>query len=394
MITVPHSPLRAIELVFGSALGIDSHARAISSDEFPPESPREAFRAVIRDALQSGPCFVSFSGGRDSSAVMAVAVDVAREAALSLPVPVTKVLPHVPESEESEWQDLVLGHLGVKDRVVIECAPDADDIFGPDGIEALTRIGVSFPPNVRTLLKVMRHAAGGTLMTGTGGDELGNAATTRWAARALAEGRASSRVRATARLPRMASSARYVRTILQEPSEQLEVSPWLTRRASLALRREIARENASEPISWRDLLLGYFPRTRYRTLIDQSVDALAAPYQVRMLHPLWERRTLAALATARPLEGYLSRAAIFEDIAAGLLPEAVTRRTTKAYFTANPWGREAENLIARWDGSGVDTTLVDVGVLRDEWRLPLGERTGTSVPLLQSVWLHQQGIIS
>jgi asparagine synthase (glutamine-hydrolysing) len=35
--------------------------------------PLAAFRAVVRAALKRPPCLVSFSGGRDSSAVLAVA---------------------------------------------------------------------------------------------------------------------------------------------------------------------------------------------------------------------------------------------------------------------------------------------------------------------------------
>ena len=46
----------------------------------PPEvvAPRQALDDVLRPALESGPCFVTFSGGRDSSAVLAAATDLAR----------------------------------------------------------------------------------------------------------------------------------------------------------------------------------------------------------------------------------------------------------------------------------------------------------------------------
>ena len=39
---------------------------------------RGALEAAVLPALQRPPCLVSFSGGRDSSAVLAVAADVAR----------------------------------------------------------------------------------------------------------------------------------------------------------------------------------------------------------------------------------------------------------------------------------------------------------------------------
>ncbi|HEY2429742.1 MAG TPA: hypothetical protein VGI06_12480, partial [Acidimicrobiales bacterium] len=53
--------------------------------------PRAALEAAILDGLRRPPCIVAFSGGRDSSAVLAVAVDAARRHGLAPPVPLTHV---------------------------------------------------------------------------------------------------------------------------------------------------------------------------------------------------------------------------------------------------------------------------------------------------------------
>ena len=53
-------------------------------------APRAALDQAILSGLQRAPCVVSFSGGRDSSLVLAAAVDAARRHGLPLPVPVTR----------------------------------------------------------------------------------------------------------------------------------------------------------------------------------------------------------------------------------------------------------------------------------------------------------------
>ncbi len=50
---------------------------------------RQALELAVRPALERAPCLVSFSGGRDSSAVLAVATRVARRHGLPPPVPAT-----------------------------------------------------------------------------------------------------------------------------------------------------------------------------------------------------------------------------------------------------------------------------------------------------------------
>jgi hypothetical protein len=69
-------------------------------DPLPPEgpTPRAALEELLAEELARQPCFVSFSGGRDSSALLATALDVARRrglpepAAFTLRYPVTKTL--------------------------------------------------------------------------------------------------------------------------------------------------------------------------------------------------------------------------------------------------------------------------------------------------------------
>jgi hypothetical protein len=75
----------------------------------PPAPPgvtaREALAESIRAGLRRPPCLVSFSGGRDSSAVLAVAAEVARKEGLPAPVAVTYRYPdEMTGAGETRWQ--------------------------------------------------------------------------------------------------------------------------------------------------------------------------------------------------------------------------------------------------------------------------------------------------
>ena len=97
----------------------------VNADPLPPapdtRSPRQVLEDVIVANLARTPCVVSFSGGRDSSSVLATAVAVARREGIPLPVPVSLRFPGTPSTDETEWQELVIRHLGVTDweRIVI-----------------------------------------------------------------------------------------------------------------------------------------------------------------------------------------------------------------------------------------------------------------------------------
>ncbi|MPV39173.1 asparagine synthase-related protein, partial [Georgenia subflava] len=124
---------------------------------------------VLRSLAAPGPTFVTFSGGRDSSAVLAVATQVARREGLALPVPVTAVFPGVPESDESQWQELVLSHLRLTERIVLTI-DDEQRWLGEPARTSLRRRGLLWPAAVHLDDLLFAQMAGGRLLTGEGGD--------------------------------------------------------------------------------------------------------------------------------------------------------------------------------------------------------------------------------
>src|SRR3954463_7149340 len=81
--------------------------------------PLAALEDVLREALLRPPCVIAFSGGRDSSALLAVATRLAAREGLQPPGAVTQPFPPLPETDESEWQELVARHIGLRDWVRI-----------------------------------------------------------------------------------------------------------------------------------------------------------------------------------------------------------------------------------------------------------------------------------
>ena len=112
-----------VELALGTPLGVVPEALVLPSCAL---SPRAELERIIDDQFASGrQVFVCFSGGRDSSAVLALAVHVARRNGAPLPIPVTLRFPDHPESDETNWQEMVVRHLDLTEWIVID-RPDAD----------------------------------------------------------------------------------------------------------------------------------------------------------------------------------------------------------------------------------------------------------------------------
>ena len=123
------SDIAPLELASGMVRGTDPDVGPLPTVD-PGLTARAAFQDVMRRALSRPPCVVSFSGGRDSSAVLALAAHVARQDGLPLPIPVSQRFPESADPNEDEWQELVVRHLGLPDWVRSSFTDELDSI-GP-----------------------------------------------------------------------------------------------------------------------------------------------------------------------------------------------------------------------------------------------------------------------
>ena len=168
-------------LEISSGLVLPPRRRPPRLPELPAgATPRSEFERAILPALSESPCLVSFSGGRDSSAVLATAARVARREGLPLPVPITHRFPSASDTQETEWQEQVIRHLGLDDWVRIDAAGDLDCVVGETLVEAAEQRDVDGGGNA-VLLDTSTWDPAVRDRAGSGGTTAASAATLRGA---------------------------------------------------------------------------------------------------------------------------------------------------------------------------------------------------------------------
>jgi asparagine synthase len=368
--------LTPLEIASGLLLGLD--AERLSPERSRREAtPLGALEAVVRRALERPPCLVSFSGGRDSSAVLAIATSVARREGLPLPVPATNRFPEVPESEESDWQERVVAALGLDDWVRLGFGDELDCV-GPIATEALRRHGLLWPCNVHFHIPLLRAARGGSLLTGIGGDEAFSTSRRRRAA-LLLSGSIRPVPRDVLRLGFGLAPRAVRRRVLRRDAPQ---DDWLRPAAQAAVAREWAALAAGEPLRWRDHV-HWCSRLRYLRVGVENLDLLAADSDTRLVHPFTDARFLSAFAESSPSDA--DRAGSLRSVVGALLPEDLLARPTKSTFDGAFFSTHSRAFAFSWAGEGADDDLVDVARLRGHWRSK--RPAGRTFTQLQKSWL-------
>ena len=377
--------LSPLDIAAGMMIGDDPATPALDAGD--PLSPREALRTLVLRALHRPPCLVSFSGGRDSSAMLAVAVDEARRHGLPLPIPITARFPGVEETEETAWQESMLEHLGLDDWIRVDITDELDAV-GPVAATVLRRHGVVYPYNTHFHVPLFERASGGSLITGAAGDELMTPLLWGLVARLLYR---VDRVRRPADVARVliAKGPRVLRHRAVAYRLRLQGLPWLRPDVDRHVRRQAVAWYADQPFRFDDALLGWWWRSKYLQYGRTSLTLVAQDHDVVVYEPFSDPLLIRAMAQRGSLTGFPSRAAAMEDLFGDLLPPATTKRESKALFTDVLFNRHSRAFAAEWRGGGVPDDLVDQRRLREAWLAPEGDcRT---LLLLQSAWLTEVG---
>ena len=370
------SALQPLEVACGLVLGVDPEVEL----EGVAAAPIETLERAVLPALRRPPCLVSFSGGRDSSAVLALATQVARREGLPLPIPATHRFPTAPDSDETEWQERVVEALGLDDWAKLEHEDDLDCI-GPIAKDVLTRHGLLWPFNAHFHAPLFRLARGGSLLTGIGGDEVFSPSS--WArASHVLNARVRPEPRDALRVGFLLSPAALRRRVLRG---RLPVSyPWLRPAAARAFAEAWADQSASEPYGWGGHAR-WVRRLRYLRIGLASLDALAADDDVQLVHPLLDRALTQSLIALPRRRRFHDRTTGMKIVFGTLLPTEVFARSTKASFDAAFWNHHSRAFAESWDGSGIDGELVDAEALQREWTSDAPDPR--SFTLVQSAWL-------
>lgn len=339
----------------------------------PGMSPLTALEQVVRGALLRPPCVISFSGGMDSSFVLAVAVRLARREGLDLPLPVTWRIPDAPLSHESPWQERVMAGLGLARWEILTARGDDLDLVGPVAQRVLRRLGSVHPVNLHLHLPIIEMACGGSLLTGWGGDQILGSA--------LGHPSAPLARRMRRRVPGHAVD------LLRWRADR-DALPWLhphwSRRRVSALRREL-RAAPRRP----DHRMHWHLRRRATSLVSANFDALGDDNDVRVVNPLLDPRFVGSLA--RELRGTtgLTRSDVLRRIGGDHLPDVATAARPKATFAEVFLRRPIRELVHCWSGEGVDERYVDPARLARAWSSwPIPDETAS---LAQAVWLAAHG---
>ncbi|MEA2438124.1 MAG: hypothetical protein QOF65_2680 [Thermoleophilaceae bacterium] len=362
--------------------------QAFGEEEVPPfpqprGRPVEALEVVLSRALERPPCVVAFSGGRDSSALLALATRVARREGHEPPIAVTQYFPGAPDSDEREWQELVIRHLELRDWERLERGVELD-LVGPIAAPALRSHGALYPSNAHFLLPIMELARGGSVVTGVDGDIVFGG----WDLVTLGDVRGRRRpprARDVAFAAVHLSPAPLRKAVMRRrrPSRRM---PWLTESAQRELDERRLRHVMIQPPRF-DAFVRWAATRRMSVLMERQFDRIAAGSGTELVHPLLDPGFRAAYAAAGGRDGFGDRTSTMEALFGDLLPERLVARPTKAGFDAVYLSEHTRALVRSWDGTGFDPAVVDAEALHREWQLPVPSfRTGM---LIQQLWVDR-----
>lgn len=356
------------------------HAIATPHTRKVRDSPRTVLERVVASAFSDRPVYVLFSGGRDSSAVLALAIREARRLGADDPVPVIIRHRNAPRSEEREWQELVLDHLAVSSPRVVNFHGE-QSLLSEAATESLRQHGLLWPPALHLHRAIYRTLEPGTILTGEGGD-------------LIIEGRRITPLADTLRQGRLRTSLRAARQLMRETkvrsqlAERLtEASPWLTPQARRHLYSAV--DSPPEPLRWNRSLKSD-TSTRPAVLARSNFESVVRAHGHIPLNPLENAEFVRSLEHAGGMFGLGSRTQMMRYLFHDLLPDAVLSRTSKAAFNETRW-LELEHSFARdWRGEGIDHDLIDAEALRHAWLSPMP--SPLAAVHLHAAWLDKNNV--
>jgi hypothetical protein len=370
----------ALEIAVGTILG-----RLPAEPELPEpvSDPFAALEEAVTQALSRPPCLVSFSGGRDSSVVLSAATVAARRHDLPEPVPATILFQDSPGSREEAWQERVLAHLRLADWERIEIT-DELDLVGPYGSPVLRRHGVLYPPSMPLYALLSERAAGGSLLTGLGGDQVFGG----WLYQRLGSVlRGSARpCRADAARAVHAASPRALRRAVRR--RRAPRFPWLRPEGQRRFQELYARGADQHARTWQGHLRT-IRRSRALNAATRAITKAGEDSSTLVLHPLLDPGFHAALGRAGGSTGMGDRTETMRTLFPGRLPDDVLARSDKAVYHQVYFRAASRAFARRFAGEGLDDRLVDPEALRAAWLSLVPP--GSSALALQAAWLASEG---
>lgn len=348
------------------------------------QTPVSALEFVVGSLLDDSPCYVAFSGGCDSSLVLAAAVAICRRLGHVDPIPITYRYRESPATDEHEYQEAVVGTLKLRHWVVLEL--DDTDLIGPATTPLLMAYGSLWPAPAFATAAHLSDLEPGLFLTGEGGDDvLGprRFSSSSDVARYLLRGH---------RLPPWALSRLAVRSLVpaslrtrrtRDAIDAAYAPDWLRPGVRRYLIEKAANLDGGEPLApsrW----LSYHLSLPWVWIAARNLRALHAELGFRWEAPLLAPGFLGALESSTRWWEYRGRAALLRRHFSELIPSKIIERRTKASFGGVLFGQHTRAFAESWDGRGVPEG-VDAARLRASW-LSDEPHLGTAM-LLHRAWL-------
>ena len=330
--------LTPLDVASGLVLGFSPPEPVTTSGEIDACTALAALEWAILPALLRPPCVMSFTGGRGSSLVLAVAVQLARREGLELPVPATIRMRGSANGDESAFQERLVIRLGLTEWVRMQVEEECD-LVGPMATAVLRRYGCLWPSDAHLWTPLLDWAFGGSLLTGVGYSGPGGGAP----AFVFRDFRPLSWLRPSAK--------HEVRTL------------WM---ADAVRRRRAQRDPA------------WWLRLRQVRIRIGLLQRMGAARRVELCHPFLDPGVVAALA-AQPKRS---------EIEPVFLEGLRSPPSTPTAWGAALWGLDSRELATDWRGEDVDQDLVDVDALAREWSVP--QPDPRTYPLMQSIALERE----
>ncbi len=372
------NPLGLTELDVASGVVLGNVARP----EWPPvdDDPLEVLFEEARRVLERGRCVVAFSGGRDSSAVLATILHVARKDGFEDPLALTARWPGNEDADESAWQEHVAQELSLKHWEIVTPGTDFD-LLGPISTGLLREHGLLWPAPVAAMLPMIDAAADGVLVTGEGGDEVFGTWSLATAWDRLRRGQLRLRgLRAVAGAAMPKWHRRRRARAIARPYQT-----WLTPEAQAVQLSALAAEHVAVAPTWWPEYLSEVGAERGLRFSARTMAALCESRGSSFAAPLLAPAFLAALARRGGRLGLGDRTSAMRAVFATLLSDDILSRSSKATFGAVFWGPASRQFAKDWDGGGIDASWVVPEALRAAWSAPTPVY-GAALPL-QAAWL-------
>lgn len=378
---------RPLEVLAGVFLGYDPPLSTLGQQLAaigPAATPRAMFEQVVLRGLQRPPCVIGFSGGRDSSAVLAVAMHVARREGLPLPIAFTERYPDAPSTHEEEWQEQVVAHLGVADWERANFSTEFDAV-GEPARRFMRTHGVTLG-HLQKSEVMFGRAHGGAYLDGEGGDEVFGFRRATVLRRALRNPTVLVRPVGLRWVKfHMAPHRRRVAQWRDYNSTRLENRRWLRPAVFQEVLQAVADEFAADPLDARASQWHHLSQRRVATFRSNRQLLARDTHDCTYIQPFLEPEFVAAWARRGGRLGLPDRTSCMRDVFSDLLPEAILSRSTKAVFNTVFLGAETHRFAEGWSGAGLDPSLVDLDALRQEWLSDWPSNLTSA--LLQTAWL-------